>query len=413
LKSLRSSLWQRQFVMRQETNNEIDLLLRRMSRQDGGSARDREATEKHLDVDELSSYAQNALPAAARARYTQHLAECSTCRKLITELSLSLGATAAAAVPVEPVATPSALKKFLASLFSPMVMRYAIPALGLIIVAAIGLAIFRQKGNNTFVAQLDERQSAPRPSEAPASSSSPNAPVNEDVKRNRSEQTADPKEPASKSGDTSRAIAGTGPAPVGTPAPSDNVAPVTQPQAAAAPPAAKAAEPAKVAGTIESEEQRKENEEQKKKDATAKKQPETTVTVQSADTAAKTTANEPVRADNAAPKTGGERVDESKREALPLQRRGAFGSASSVARSRGQADNYEAETRTVSGRRFRKERGIWTDTAYDSSTATVNMARNSEQFRALIADEPEIKKIAEQLDGEVIVVWKGRAYRIR
>jgi hypothetical protein len=41
------------------------------------------------------------------------------------------------------------------------------------------------------------------------------------------------------------------------------------------------------------------------------------------------------------------------------------------------------------------------------------MARGSEQFRALVADEPEIKKIAEQLDGEVIVVWKGRAYRIR
>ncbi|HEX5832637.1 MAG TPA: hypothetical protein VFY34_02225, partial [Pyrinomonadaceae bacterium] len=73
----------------------------------------------------------------------------------------------------------------------------------------------------------------------------------------------------------------------------------------------------------------------------------------------------------------------------------------------------DAATRTVAGRRFRKERGIWTDTAYDSSTATVNVARGSEQFRALVADEPEIKKIAEQLDGEVIVVWKGRAYRIR
>jgi hypothetical protein len=82
-------------------------------------------------------------------------------------------------------------------------------------------------------------------------------------------------------------------------------------------------------------------------------------------------------------------------------------------RTRPQAEKDDAETRTVSGRRFRKERGIWTDTAYDSSTATVNMARGSEQFRALIADEPEIKKIAEQLDGEVIVVWKGRAYRIR
>jgi hypothetical protein len=73
----------------------------------------------------------------------------------------------------------------------------------------------------------------------------------------------------------------------------------------------------------------------------------------------------------------------------------------------------DAETRSVAGRQFRKQRGIWVDTAYDSSTATVNMARGSEQFRALVGDEPGIGTIAKQLDGEVIVVWKGRAYRIR
>src|SRR6185503_15418919 len=40
---------------------------------------------------------------------------------------------------------PSGLRKFLASLFSPMVLRYAIPALGLIVVAAIGVFVLRQK----------------------------------------------------------------------------------------------------------------------------------------------------------------------------------------------------------------------------------------------------------------------------
>ena len=41
------------------------------------------------------------------------------------------------------------------------------------------------------------------------------------------------------------------------------------------------------------------------------------------------------------------------------------------------------------------------------------MARDYEQFRALIADEPVIGTIAKQLDGEFIVVWKTRSYRIR
>jgi hypothetical protein len=79
----------------------------------------------------------------------------------------------------------------------------------------------------------------------------------------------------------------------------------------------------------------------------------------------------------------------------------------------GERDLAEAETRSVGGRHFRKSRGIWIDTAYDSSRTTVNVTRGSEQYRALVADEPGIKTIADQLDGEIIVVWKSRAYRIR
>jgi len=67
----------------------------------------------------------------------------------------------------------------------------------------------------------------------------------------------------------------------------------------------------------------------------------------------------------------------------------------------------------VAGRRFRREGDVWVDTAYDQSQATVNVTRGSEQFRALVADEPEIGRIAAQLGGEIIVVWKSRAYRIR
>jgi hypothetical protein len=47
-----------------------------------------------------------------------------------------------------------------------------------------------------------------------------------------------------------------------------------------------------------------------------------------------------------------------------------------------------------------------------SGRATVNVTRGSEQYRALVADEPGLRTIAEQLGGEVVVVWKSRAYRI-
>jgi hypothetical protein len=43
----------------------------------------------------------------------------------------------------------------------------------------------------------------------------------------------------------------------------------------------------------------------------------------------------------------------------------------------------------------------------------MSVVRGSEQYRVLVADEPSLRTIAERLAGEVIVVWKGRAYRIR
>jgi hypothetical protein len=73
----------------------------------------------------------------------------------------------------------------------------------------------------------------------------------------------------------------------------------------------------------------------------------------------------------------------------------------------------EEEIRAVSGRRFRRQGNVWIDTGYTPSRTTINVSRGSEQFRALVADEPGIRTVANQLEGEVIMVWKGKAYRIR
>jgi hypothetical protein len=398
--------------MRQETNNEIDLLLRRLSRRDGEPARDAEAQldDRHLDADELSSYAQNALPPAARSRYTEHLAECSTCRKLATELSLAVGVTTAAA-PVETAVQPSGLKKFLSSLFSPMVLRYAVPALGVIVVMAVGFVVWRQQqASEGFVAQLDAQRreqttaAAPEPSATPSSLSGfvdaeqEQRPAN----ANAQKDTTSPRENApgktteSKTSAPAGAVAAA-PAPGSLDARTLNELPVAGPTPA--PPAA----PKAVATAEYQAKTRKEEE--------AKRQAESVI--QSADVqGGKAQSNQPAR-DNVrrSEQTSAERADQNKARAVPNA--GVGGGARIMSRRRSEESKDDAETRSVAGRQFRKERGIWTDTAYDSSTRTVNMARGSEQFRALVADEPAIGTIAEQLDGEVIVVWKGRAYRIR
>lgn len=79
------------------------------------------------------------------------------------------------------------------------------------------------------------------------------------------------------------------------------------------------------------------------------------------------------------------------------------------------ARQSDAETSRaqVAGRRFSRQRGVWTDRAYTGAQQTFIVTRDSEQYRALVADQPLIGRIAEQLNGEVIVVIKDRAYRIR
>ena len=400
--------------MKEERNSEIDLLLRRMSPRNGGAAREAEPDQRHLDADELSAYAQNALPPAARTRYSEHLAECATCRRLATELSLSLGATTAA--QVETVAQPSWLKQFLAGLFSPMVLRFAVPALGLIVVAAVGFVVWRQQQRQELVAQMKSQPAPAAPTntspEANYAITSPNSsPADVPKQKNESGE-----KPATKPAETQperQAVA------------TDSVAAATQPLAkadssvatlqpgvaagAAAPAAAKAV-PTEAEGEKKAEEARRK----------AAPQPATeSVEVRSEPANDSSSANFQRAKENETQKG-----EQSK--TLPMNSRSGIAGLRPAGRrvadeKRPQNENDEvkdksrddAETRSVAGRQFRKERGIWVDTAYDSSTATVNMARGSEQFRALVADEPVIGTIAKQLDGEVIVVWKGHAYHIR
>jgi hypothetical protein len=377
--------------MKPETNNEMDLLLRRLGR----SAADSPADGNHLDADELSSYTENVLPAAARARCTEHLAECASCRKLVAQLGSSAGVvTAAESVKVSE---PSALKKFLASLFAPMVLRYAVPALGLIVVAVIGFTVLRSNASRESVAQLKEPEATapivqPGPSESPARGT---------VDDNRGFFGSPETAPAPRGERSDERSKVTPPAPIPSQTPvvsgradaqANEAAPVTKTEQP--PPASKPAEPKPVTTTDVTAT----DEVQKKSETEARKEE---VTNRSARDLPKATVAGASQADDRSFSAG--------RPAAPA----VGGVANIKRRNLEQKDKVDAETRVAGGRRFRREGGVWIDTAYSSSRSTVNVSRGSEQYRALVADEPVIKSIAEQLDGEIIVVWKGRAYRIR
>jgi hypothetical protein len=383
--------------MRQETNNEMDLLLRRLGRQQETSA-----SGDHLDADELSSYAENALPPAARAQYTEHLAECGRCRDLVVQLSSSAGVVVAQETAKVFAPAPSALKKFLASLFSPMVLRYAVPALGLIVVAAIGFMVSRRDGSsNSPIAdvrykQPDQGLVASQPQQPSVSPEKPSAFLDSRESADKAATTHDSVTPSATPASNAAPVS-----PVTAEAPKDTEAQVKKVDEEREQPEAKEAEPPKPAAAVSDV---KKLEPQGRRQEAA----EQTVTVTNDPAAEKAKTENRGVSDFAVASPG---VARKRAEAGST---GGTAAAKTMSQRDDAADNdkNEAETRTVAGRRFRKQGNVWIDTAYNSQSLT-ELRRGSEQYRGLVGDEPGIKQIADHLDGEIIVVWKGKAYKIR
>ena len=382
--------------MKPETNNEMDLLLRRLARRDGASVSD---VGDHLDADELNAYAENVVPAATRARYTAHLAECTRCRELVVQLSASAGVVIAAETAT--AARPSVWRTFLASLFTPMVLRYAAPALGLIVVAAIGFVVLRRDRPDDYVTQVTNNEQRPTPLPT-AETVSPG--LIDPANQSPAAPAPSPEAPIRGQRDNLQAES----APAGNPAPVVSAPVEESKDAAAAQPkveqqssTANEPPPAKPAPTAAQSPPAGETEATKK---------ETTITA----TAAPATENRAFRMQERADRNTNDLSSAANRKAGTADKAQAgTGSVASLQRERMSDRDESAETRSVAGRRFRKRGGVWIDTAYDASRDTMIITRGSEQYRALIADEPEIKTIADQLGGEIVVIWKSRAYRIR
>ncbi|HJU55139.1 MAG TPA: zf-HC2 domain-containing protein, partial [Pyrinomonadaceae bacterium] len=140
----------------------MDRLLRRHARPGGGGVRAATNAGAHMDADEMNAYAEGALPEAARSRYFAHLADCDACRKLVTKLTLAASAAdegrarAAAAVTAAP---SKSWRERLAAIFSPPVLRYAVPALALFAVVIVALVALRANRDASQVALRE--QSAP------------------------------------------------------------------------------------------------------------------------------------------------------------------------------------------------------------------------------------------------------------
>ena len=386
--------------MNEAQNNEMDLMLRSLARRQrnttpgttlSGGNGDNVSTD-HLDADELNAYAEGALPPATRARYTQHLAECDSCRGLIVGLAQSAPATREAVASEQS----AGFWQRLTSVFSPAVLRFAVPALLLTAVIGVTLIALRQRSTTSEVAKNEGppavssqaqsakpnaqvQQAVASPSSVTPSSSAPAADklterakveptVETEVSDNTKAKVAEEKVPVADKPPLVAKDASTAPAEQG----GASSAYLAQPKAAPAPAAPATINENDKYASLDRAQKR---EDQRQRDEV-----------------------------NRAEDIHGPNRGAAQQNAGPMNSRSA---------TFGLKKNAQAESRTVAGRTFVREGNSWIDTAYESSHELTRVTRGSEQYRALVADEPAIRTIAQELDGVVIVVWKGHAYRIQ
>jgi len=429
--------------MRPELDKEFDALLRRLAGGAGtdpapGSGARPAPSSPHLDADERAAFAEGALPPAARAAYVSHLADCDDCRRTVTGLSAAAGVAFAldrreeAGAGAQDEARRTARGSWLRALLAPRVLRFAAPALALCLVGVVSFVALRSdRGRQGMTA----RQAGDLPhagADSAPNSSQGAAAANASMTANSNDSaTAEASKPAGAevagTGTTGRPPesqgaatgAGTGPAVAASsetraderPAAPTAAAPKPQGEEQAglvtpAPPP-----PAPVAAESREESRRQEAERGRDMNQVSE-----AVGVTS-DRANRGRANDAQQAPDGSrgrsrsyPDSGGgapptARGEMKAEELPPAGRRAARRPLSNEADGDGPV--------TVEGRRFRRVGGVWVDANYKDSLPSTGVRRGTQEYRALVAELPEVGRVAERLAGEVVVVARGRAYRVR
>lgn len=449
--------------MKEGFDREMDTLLRRRAR---GTAESRSWGDgagavshgAHLDADELGAFAEGALPAAARLAAASHLADCDRCRGVVVGLSRVAGAERevkqhAFAVPASAeTARTFSWRALFASLFTPTVMRLAVPVLALSLVGAVSYVALRSKSN----ASLQEARTA-SPRNNGALQVEPQAPaaanVNAEATKLESVATlnsnAAPREaPAPGAQTRGHGEAGAPAAETGTSAadtqPATDAPPPPAPAAVATegPPALSKAAP-KQAEAEEGEAAKgdyRDRADNKDKAARTSEPSDDYIANEAAAQRSRAaqsrmnqvqmpdggSRNEKRSADNNVSNnsTGGlagggtstaPKESDRERAATRSETFGRSRAARSPEKKRAGEDEdaRSGDTRAAAGHRFRREGGAWVDVNYRPSMPSTGVHRGTDSYRALVADVPEVGRVAEAIGGEVIVVVGGRAYRIR
>lgn len=411
------------------TSNErqIDLLMRRYA-----NAAARPSVSDHLDADELSAFAEGAIPQATRARYVSHLAECDECRKQASDLAISSGAMISAEQTQPKTSEGRSFWQVLAGMFALPVLRYAAFGAVVLIVAGVAFVALRRPAESPLIAMnepasqqhetavkppasfdegIQKRQtntatSGPSPSAADRflKTDEPRVPESLPAQPAPLKDAAAPVIAGKKAGDvdTSKTAQSYSPPP-----PNETVTLSQQQQNVARDlPSSGVSGPRQQQQKVESidklavkDRERDDIKEVARSDDAARNKSGALSVGSVQSSASRRAADEKAKGpmrnmDNNA-----------------MNRNENTGRAESPKKSgEDRASREEAQTRSVGGRKFRRQGNAWVDQKFKSSMTLKSIARGSNEFAEL---DSGLRSIAQQLGGEVIIVWKDKAYLIK
>jgi hypothetical protein len=368
----------------------------------------------HLDADEIFAFAENALPLRTRTLHMAHIADCDRCRKILSNL-IALNAEAEpekATAPVPALAPAAVAVPWYRKLLLFPNLAYVMGGLVLVMGGLIGLSVYQGSlGSEAVTSQVTENESL----RGPMAPTEPQLSVTDttNTAANMATAMSNTATTTASNANTVTSVPGTstntatvaanaptradGEVVGGRTAPStadvasaDADAPAAkpaQPVAAPPPPMADAAAPKDVVAKEDDAKARtvQENEKRKAASLSAKKSEEFSVDGLKTQNRARTQAGGVAKA------TPGPTRD--MQQTFP-----------------NRAENtYELKSRRVGGKDFQFRDGAWYDTAYRGQ-GTTNVRRGSDDYKKL---DRGLRSIAESLDGLVVTVWGGKAYRIQ
>ncbi len=392
-----------------EFDKEIDLLLRQTAQGKAVATLNPKSEIQnpksvHLDADEISAFAENALPEKARLNYVLHFADCERCRKFLSNLIALNSATQSEIIHAEEPKLLTAIAPeipWYRKIFAAPTLAYTMGGLILLFAGFGVFTVLQNNSRNAEVSSTYEKQTGGKGMASDGDASVQEMPSNQMPANTAMNSAASSNTMANASNSVSSVapsvMANSNAAAVRREAEPNleearkddkslsdrskqqetESSPIT---ATPAPPPP----PAKQSDNIfESDDQKENQPPSGSQSGIAQTQPAQNKPQIMPDTRNIQRAPSPVAKEQKA---------EDKEDATKLS-----------------AKRKTAETTNVGGKTFKRANNVWVDAAYRGQP-TINVSRGTNEYKKL---DSGLRGIVENLGGTVIVVWKEKAFKIQ